>query len=192
MELDRKFRVLGQSNSMHAMLRDRFTQRALAVDMLLLACSVMFCASAFASDSALSHLGPNPEQVRYIIRGFSVLAFTLSVLSLRLDWKGRAASHREAADRMARASATFRRHRRPDGTWPTENAAELDGAYWEAMRNSVPVPEGAFPKLKARHLRKVELSKMLDLNPGCPLVLLRAKLWWLSLKRLSKPGNHDQ
>jgi hypothetical protein len=183
MELGRKFRVLDQTLSMHTVLRDRYSRRALCVDVVLLACSVVFCASAFASDQVLALLGRSPENVRYLLRAFSVLAFMVSVLSLRIDWKGKSASHREAAEKMSRAIAVFRKYRGEDGTWPPERLAELDSVYWEAMRNCVPISEAAFVKLKARHLKKVELSRMLDSNPGCPVFVLRLMLLLSSLRR---------
>src|SRR5437879_2901194 len=113
MELARKFRVLDQTVSMQSALRDRYADRALLLDILLLTCSVMFCATAFATDAALSHFGPTPDQVRYLLRIFSVLAFALSILSLRFDWKGRSALHRDSASKMSRALAMFRRLRAP-------------------------------------------------------------------------------
>jgi len=184
MELSRKLRVLNQTLSMHTGLRDRYARRALIVDSLLLVCSVVFCASAFASDPALSHFRATPDQVRFILRIFSVLAFMLSILSLRIDWKGRSASHRDAAAKMSRALALFRKNQADDGTWVEGCSADLDGAYWEAMNNSVAIPENAFVRLKARHLRKVELSRMLDSNPGCPVVILRMILMYASLTRV--------
>lgn len=183
MELDRKFRVLDQTLSMHAALRDRYARRALTVDSLLLGCSVVFCASAFASDAALAHFGNSPDQIRYLVRLSSVVAFMLSVLSLKIDWKGKFASHKDAAARMSHALATFRNSRSEDGGWLPGCDQELDSAYWEAMNNSVPIPDRSFVSLKARHLRKVALSKMLDANPGYPLLLLRMRLLWAALKR---------
>lgn len=189
MELDRKFRVLSQTLSMHTALRDRYARRALIVDCLLLACSVVFCATAFATDAALAHFHFTPDQVRYAIRVSSVIAFMLSIISLRMDWKGKSASHRDAASRMSKALAAFRRNKADDGTWLPGCVGDLDSAYCEATDNSVPIPENAFVILKAQHLKKVELSKMLDSNPGCPLLILRLRLLWSSLRR-GRDRNH--
>src|SRR5260370_5256007 len=184
MDTSRQFRVLDQTLSMHTVLRDRYGRRALVVDALLLACSVGFCAAAFASDQVLALLGRSPEHVRYLLGAFSVAAFMVSVVSLTADWKGKAASHRVAAAKVSGAIASFRKRQADDGTWLPACSTELDGVYWEAMHNSVPIPENAFVRLKARHLRKVELSKMLSSNPGCPLVILRLILVCSSLKRV--------
>lgn len=186
MELSRKFRVLNQTLSMHTFLRDRYANRALLIDVLLLASAVIFCASAFASDDVLSRLGPTPQEVRYVIRAFSILAFMLSVLSLRIGWKEKSASHRDGAQKMSRALALFWMHREDDGTWSPNTRMELDAAYWEAMHNSVPIPEKLFVKLKACHLRKVEISRMLDSNPGCPVTVLKLRLLCSSFRR--SPG----
>jgi len=186
MELARKFRVLDQTLSMHTTLRDRYARRALLVDCLLLACAVVFCASAFASDQVLALLGGAPDRVRYLLKAFSVFTFMLSVLSLRVDWKGIAAAHRQAGEKMSGALAVFRKYKRGDGSWDEAIAGELDGVYWEAMRNCVSIPESAFLKLKARHLRKIEISKMLDSNPGCPVFVLRTMLFLSSLKKTKK------
>src|SRR5882672_5227596 len=189
MELARKFRVLDQTLSMHAALRDRYGRRALLVDGLLLACSVVFCASAFASDQVLALFGGTPDRVRYLLKAFSVITFMLSVISLRVDWKGLSAAHRQASEKMTGALAVFRRHRRDDGSWDANVTDELDGVYWEAMRNCVSVPDSHFLKLKARHLRKVEISKMLDSNPGRPVFVLRAMLFFSSLKKTKRDTN---
>ena len=183
MELDRKLRVLDQTLSMHTTLRDRYTRRALIVDSLLIACAVVFCASAFATDAALARFGATPEHVRFFLRASSVLAFMLSIISLRIDWKGQSANHGDAAAKMSRALAVFRNNRDEDGAWKQGCAAELDSAYWEAMNNSAPIPSNTFVKLKASHLRKLELSKMLDSNPGCPVFWLRLSLLSSSLRR---------
>lgn len=186
MELSRKFRVLDQTLSMHAALRDRYGRRSLFVDLLLLAASVVFCASAFAGSDTLSRFGPTPEQVRYLLRVSSILAFMLSLVSLRADWKGKSARHSGAAEKMSRAVASFRKFQGSDETWQPECAAELDAVYWEAMNNSVPIPESAFVKLKARHLRKVEISKMLASNPGCPVFVVRLILFCSALRHISR------
>ena len=190
MELGRKFRVLDQTLSMHTMLRDHYARRALLVDGLLLACSVVFCASAFASDQVLALLGGSPDRVRYLLKAFSVVTFMLSVLSLRVDWKGIAAAHRQAGEKMSGALAVFRKYRRDDGFWDASVAGELDSIYWEAMRNCVSIPESAFLKLKARHLRKVEISKMLDSNPGCPISILSTILFLSSLRKTKRTAKH--
>ena len=46
-ETKRQSRVLGQVLSMHTVLRDRFEFNALLLDIILIASSVVFCATTF-------------------------------------------------------------------------------------------------------------------------------------------------
>jgi len=172
-ELSRQFRVLDQTLSMHTMLRDRYARLALILDIMLLACSVTFCATTFARDEAFTKVGLSSQNVRYVLGIASVSAFFASLVALRVDWKGKSALHRDAVQRLTTVLALFRELHRDDGTWPQDRGAELHQAYWRAMNHIVEVPTGAFVGLKARHLRKVKVSKMLDSMPGCPVFVLR-------------------
>jgi hypothetical protein len=176
-ETERQYRVLRQTLSMHAMLRDGFARKAKAAEILLLACSVVLCATTFASDELYQTFGLAPAVGR-VIRGIaSVAVFALSLSFLALDWKGQSALHREAAKRWSEVLAQFRDSWRDDGTWPEEIRLDLNSAYWEADRNSVRIPERCFNILKARYLRKVAISDLKSTYPGCPRLLLEILLW---------------
>ena len=172
-ELSRQFRVLSQMLSMHAVLRDRYSRRALFIDILLLGCSVVFCATTFARDDLFIQLGLSPNNIRYLLGTASVIAFFASLVTLRADWKGKAACHREAVQKLGTLHSKFREFRQSDGSWPQDQMPGLHHAYWEAMNNTVEIPDRLFVHLKTRHLRKVEISRMSDSAPGCPLFLLR-------------------
>lgn len=172
-ELSRQFRVLRQMVSIHAILRDCYSRRGLFVDILLLACSVVFCATTFARDDLFIQLGLTPSKIRYLLGAASALAFLASLVTLRTDWKGKAAGHREAVQKLARILSLFRECKQDDGAWPKDRTEDLHKAYWEVMNNIVEIPDRLFVSLKARHLRKMEISKMSDTAPGCPLFVLR-------------------
>jgi hypothetical protein len=135
--------------------------------------------------------------VRLALGIASVAAFFATVADLRLDWKGRAEKHREAASRLSKLLAEFDALRRPDGTWPSGKEQKLQGLYWDVMTNIAPIPDGKFNSLKAAHLRKVEISRLLDQHPGCPIVALRAAVFVRSTlllcgvrwKRVSEDGH---
>jgi len=182
-ELGRQFRVLKQMLSIHAILRDRYSCRALFIDIILLACSVIFCATTFARDDIFRYLALTPRDVRYILGIASIFAFFASLVALRSDWKGKSACHKDAGQKLGNVLSLFRECRQEDGSWPQDRMADLHRAYWEAMNNIVEVPDRLFVTLKSRHLRKVELSKMSDLNPGCPVFVLRVVLFLRSITR---------
>jgi hypothetical protein len=196
-ELSRQFRVLGQTLAMHTMLRDRYATRALIIDIVLLACSVIFCATIFAGDDVITQAGLSPRNVRYVLGVASITAFFASLIALRVDWKGKSARHRDAAQKLTSILSLFRETRQEDGTWPQDRGAELHQAYWEAMKNVVEVPARPFVGLKARYLKNIELSKMLDSIPGCPVFILRlilfcrsiSKAWRKTMKNGKEPTN---
>jgi hypothetical protein len=180
-ELSRQFRVLDQTLSMHTVLKRRYEARALALDLLFLACSVVFCATTFARDDIFTSVGLTPQKVRFVLGLVSVGAFFASLVGLRTDWKGKAAQHRDAIQRLTRTVASFRESREDSGTWPSDLHGDLHRAYWEAMNNVIEVPSAKFVNLKAKHLRKMQLSKMLDSAPGCPAFVLKVILFFRSV-----------
>jgi hypothetical protein len=170
-EMERKYRVTKQTLSMHCDLRDRYSRWAVTLDLLVLLGSAVFCATRFAGDDLFTWLGLEPKATRLSLGAAATVSFVASLVALRVDWKGRAAVHREAAGRWSTTLAMFREARATDGTWPDEKAVWLSDSYWQCAHSAAPVPERLFASLKARHLAKVEASRLQDSAPGCPA-------WW--------------
>jgi hypothetical protein len=171
-ETERQFRVLQQTLSAHTALRDEYATKAKIAEVVLLVCSVIFCATTFAAEGFYMGLGVSPGTGRFVLGVASVLAFASSLAILVVNWKGSATRHSDAAERWASALEEFRRLREEDGSWPEDTQATLSAIYWEAARNSTAIPERSFNRLKARHLRKVEVSKLISKYPGCPRPIL--------------------
>lgn len=190
-ELSRQFRVLGQTISMHASLKSRYERRALTLEILLLACSVVFCATTFAKDEVFERLGLLPDTVHYVLGIASLIAFFASLVALRVDWKGQSIRHKDAVAKLSSVLALFRRFRLEDGSLADDRADELNQSYWEAVNNMVAIPHNQFTVLKARHLRKVEISKMSSSNPGCPVFLLKVVVFCRSIGKFLR-GHGDK
>jgi hypothetical protein len=185
-ELERQYRVLGQMLSIHTFLRDRYHRLALASDLLLLACSVVFCATAFASDDFFVSLGISATSGKFVLKIASVIAFLASLVALRFNWKAKSGEHSEAQRRLTKCVALFRSCHNGQRSWRPECAQELSRAYWDTMDGIVEIPASKFVPLKAKHLRKVEVSKLLDVNPGCPVLVLRGILFTRFVKNILK------
>jgi hypothetical protein len=95
---------------------------------------------------------------------------------LIVNWQGSAALHADAVKRWSTVLALFRNRRSADGCWPEQYSAELSKAYWDAANNTIFIPESYFNSLKAHHLRKIEMSKMIDKRPWCPQLFIRIQL----------------
>ncbi|MFX0201001.1 MAG: hypothetical protein ACFFCW_33190 [Candidatus Hodarchaeota archaeon] len=151
------------------------------IDILFLACAVTFCATTFAREELFTRMGLSPGYVHYILGIASIVAFFVSLVALRVDWKGKAARHTDAVQKLTNVLSKFRECRRQDGAWLEDEGPDLHRSYWEAMNNVVEIPSGPFVGLKVRYLRNIELSKMSDSFPGCPLFLLRLILFIRSI-----------
>ena len=191
-ELNRQYRVLKQILSMHTFLKDKYERFALIIDIILLICAVVFCATTFIRDDVFTHIGLASQNVRFILGITSIVAFLTSLITLRVGWKGKAALHKEAERKLTTVLEFFRELYNEDKTWPQEKSIKLHNAYWEAMKNTIDVPANKFVGLKARHLRKVKLSTMLDDAPGSSIWLLRLINLFRSSKKALKMSNPDK
>ncbi len=178
-ELSRQYRLLSQMLTFHATLRDRYLKRSAGLDIVLLICSTIFCATSFANDDIFNWLGFTPPSARNFLRVIAVAAFMTSVISLRVDWRGKAARHSDANKRLSASMALFRESRTGENKWLEEKKEALNSSYWGTMNSIVEIPDRQFAKLKAKHLRKINVSKALDDYPGCPAsvisIILSAK-----------------
>ena len=159
-ELDRKYRVLRQTLGIHSILRDKFAFRAKVVESTLLVCSVIFCATTFASEELYQPLGIDAARGKVVLGITSVAAFAASLILLFVDWKGQSEKHQQAAERWSKVLALYRDAWHSDDTWEAEKVDQLNKAYWDANEHTVPLPAGtAFNRLKSKFLLGVEISK---------------------------------
>lgn len=171
-ELTRQYRILKQMLTAHAILRDRYLRRSVGLDVVMLVCSAIFCATAFASDDIFNWLGFSPIGARNTLRITSIAAFITAVVSLRVDWRGKAVRHSDAHRKLSTVLSYFRESCIGDNSWDENNKASLNSSYWNTMDDIVQIPEKQFVKLKAKHLRKMEISRMLDKHPNCPVSII--------------------
>ena len=157
---------------MHHTLRDAFHLRSRTAEISLLAASVVFLITTFASADFYQTLGL-PSDLAIVVLGLaSALAFIFSLALLLMDWRGEAARHGDAAKRWSEVLGLFRDTRSDNGDWPDNRGEELSAAYADAARNSVVIPDNKFNSLKVRYLLKVEISKLAQTFPGAPRFLL--------------------
>ena len=176
-ELSHHRRVVDMMLTMHSALRDRYSRRALAADLLLLLFSLILNALVFLDPSILKALGVNQDAARVAIGVFSVVLLFLSLVSWRVDWKERAQAHSQAADTLGKLKLDCKSV--IEAVPADEHLIEEQADTCAWVLNSLPkIPEAQFIKLKALHKRKIRLSQLLDTFPAVPLPILRAKLMW--------------
>ena len=88
-ELERIKRVSDMLASAHAQLRDRYSRSAVALDVAILAASTWIVGLVFVDPKIGVRLTPPGIESQIWIGMLSITTFFLSVIQLRVDWKGR-------------------------------------------------------------------------------------------------------
>jgi hypothetical protein len=175
-ELKRLQRVSDMLCTSHALLRDRFSRRALAIEIVILASLTWISALAFVSSAVAARLTPFGWDSTIWIGSLSIGTFFLTLVQLKTDWKSKADAHkrtlafyaevkREAGYLLASDQANDEAHRR------------VLARYDMASTAGVEIPEKNFLALKRRHKIKIALSQHLDEHPSASLTLLRLRIW---------------
>src|SRR5437667_89052 len=107
-DLKSQARVVDMMLTMHSILASRYRTRAQTLEISLIAISVALVATTFLDPQVLSFLSISPERARILIGTSSILVLFLSVLSLIVDWKGRATQHREAFNTLIPLKSEWR------------------------------------------------------------------------------------
>lgn len=187
-EFRRKRRVLDQTITGHAFLRDLYERRALLLTLVILALSIATTATAFLSgDTPVTIVGIR-ARTQVWLGLLSGGIFFLSLVELRVDWRQRAGAHGEAVRRLARVKAIFR------GATIIDNEVRVTGAdlnfeFEAAMDQVPPIPEKWFLRAKAKHLRKIAVSQALSAQPGAPAWLMQLRVTWAAVR--GKPYRQD-
>ncbi len=153
-ELDRQYRLTKQTLAMHHSLRDYYRSLATFAEIILLAASVVFLLTTFADSSFYSMLGLSTELSKIILGLVAAATFLSSLILLLLDWPGKAASHKDSAERWFLVLVLFRDMRLEDGTWPMGLENKLSTAYADVCKNTVDIPDKKFNALKAQYHAK--------------------------------------
>ena len=177
-ELQRMLRVANQSITAHSILRDRFNARALLTDILILVSSAIVAVGTFTGDDILRMLMVGSESPKIILGLIAVGVFVLSLVQFKVGWKEKASAHAEAVKALSQVKAEIRRMLSSTSQITTHHFEVLAALYDTTNGNMVSIPESHFVSLKARHKRKVRISKILDRLPHASLPLLRLRLWW--------------
>jgi hypothetical protein len=166
-EINRQRRLVDQSASMQAALRDWDRIFGTSLVCVVLVTSLIGVAFAFSGGGqTISILGLQAQRTTWL-GWLAVFTFALTLLQLVLDPGGSARRRAQAVQALATLKGEYRTVV-PVGQ---ENEAEerLSQQYEAVMRSIPEVPNLLFNRLKAAHLRKVEISKILSSKPGLPL-----------------------
>ena len=176
-ELNRIRRVADLLCTAHAGLHDRFARRALILDVGVLAVSSWLISLAFVDRDTAVALTPGEMDSRHWMGWLSMGTFLLTLVQLKVDWKGRAVEHRRSFDAYV---AIKREAGYVLATHPLDEGAvrRVLASYDVASASGAVIAEADFLSQKRRHKMKVAISKHLDTHPASSLLVTRLKFWW--------------
>jgi hypothetical protein len=171
-ELRRIYRVIDMMTTMHSILRGRYRFFSLSVDLLILFCSVILCATVFLDPEILKILNISPASTK-VVRGItSILVFLLSLVQLRVNWKGKGELFDRSLETLCKLKSECGLLLETTNTSEEEILRQCKN-YNDTLAVLPKIQDRLFPKLKAKHKRKVELSKYIDKRPESPYWLTR-------------------
>ncbi|MBD2501890.1 hypothetical protein [Anabaena azotica] len=188
-ELEHHYRVIDMMLSMHSKLRDDNQNLALTVNLVLLVSSVILCTFVFIDPELLKFLKINTQISQITIGLCSNIAFVISLIEFRVDWKQKAERHGQACEILGKLKAECRGILKSNTTVDPQIVAEQCRSCAQILNTLPKIPDNKFPSLKAYHKTKIELSKIIDLHPGIPVWILRITLIYHSFKKLFSRQN---
>jgi hypothetical protein len=164
-ELERELQTVDLMLSMQARLRDRRRGRSIFLLCLILLLSIVGVAFAFAEGQlVVDILGVRARRTTWLGLLASLTLF-LSLVELVVDPSGEAGRRDGAVRSLGRLKSELRA--------ATSRQIVLEGdrallvhQFANAMEALPPIPERVFCRLKAEHLSKREVSRVLSQHPG--------------------------
>jgi hypothetical protein len=162
--------------SAHAALRDRYSLRALFLDLGILGLSTWLVAVSLIDPRLEPLLTPWGWEARIWVGVLGAFVFFLSLVQIKTDWKGRADAHRQALEIYAEVK------REAGYLLATEHLEDepyrrVLARYDMASAVGVAIPEKDFLDQKRRHVIKIEMSRHLDAFPSSSIFLRRLQIW---------------
>jgi hypothetical protein len=190
-EVKRIHRVSDMLCSAHASMRDRYSRRALLLDIAILASSTWVLALVFVEPRIGLALTPMHIDPVLWIGLVSIASFFMSIVQVKVDWKGCSDKHVQALRMYAEVKRECSYMLASGHGLIKDECQNILVRYEMAGSLGVEIAEGEFLRQKARHLRKVRISKYLDSHPSASVLFIRVKAW-LRDNRASDSENNDE
>ena len=173
-EFDRMWRVVDTTLSAHSILRDRYRRRERALTLLVVGLSIVATALAFLGGETTISIWHWRLSLATGLGTLTAAIFFLALAELVLSWQRLAWAHEDAVRRLTELKAKLRAVKVAgvSSLLDTE-AVDLRAAYEQTTAGVIEIPEAQFLPLKAKHHRKVAVSRLIDNHPGAPLPYLQ-------------------
>ena len=176
-EIARIKRVSDMLCTANAGLRDRLLRRAMVLDLSVLFFASWLVALGFVEPSIGIRLAPFGLDTKMWMGFLALGTFLLTLLQLKVDWKGRGDAHKRTVEIYAEVKQEAIYMLR-SGSFDEMSVRQVIARYNLANAVGEAVPERDFLYQKRKHLRKITLSRHLDSHPSASIFLLKVRLWW--------------
>lgn len=175
-DLNRLLRLVDQQISAHNNMANSITFKQKTKDIIIFAFSILLAAFSFVDPKILSIFFTSDIHARLALGTASLAIFFLSSLGLFLGWTRRAVEHESTSTELFEAKQILRELVRRSA--PTQEQIDTIKRRYELINTKAPkLKDNQFLAAKAKHLRKVRLSKTLDKKPHASIKCLRIKFW---------------
>lgn len=177
-EFERIRRVSDMLCSGHAHLHDKYLRFAFLLDISIFALSTWIVALSFVDPKFAPLVTPFKMDAQLWTGTLGIIAFFLSILQLRVDWKGMADCHKRSFDVYSEVKRLTSNLLGSEGELDITQCADIISRYQMATIVGASISEREFLIQKQRHQLKKAISKILDSRPSSSIALLRLKLWF--------------
>jgi hypothetical protein len=175
-EVERIQRVSDQLCTAHAAMRDRFSRRQFAADVIVLLLSAWITSMGFVDPHLAPWLTPPHLDQQLWIGLLGSVTFGLTLIQFKADWRGRSEAHQRSFNMYTEVKREAAYLRALAGPIPDREFQHLVDRYDMASDVGTGVPEKCFLPLKRRHKLKIAISRVLDEKPGSSIWLTKLKL----------------
>lgn len=166
---------------MHSFERDKYKGWSITLDSLVIFFSIVLNSLVFTDFSMFTKTGLSisVEFLDMSLRLSGVLLLASSVILVIVDWKRKVVQHDEAIKKLF--DLKMKAEQLKDISVSGRISVFLN-EYRLIMDSIIPIANKRFNKLKSRHLRKLEFSKYISLNPRTPFWKLSLDFWLKSMR----------
>ncbi len=179
-ELKRELRVLDMMITAHSCTRDRYLRFDKTVTVIILVFSVVLCTFSFIPRSEVHRLGMSVESSNLVIALTSSGVLILSIIQLFSKWKEVAQDHINCLIDLSRLKGEYRLLQTRGGD--SEKMDKISGKFHNLLSVKPVISDKYFIKYKKYHYKKIEISKMISKNPGCPIFIINISVLCTAIK----------
>ena len=172
-ELKRKYKIINMMISMHSIMYYNFKTKQLTGNIFFLIMAIILNIFIFFDFEHLKFLNLKESSIKYIISISTFVIFLLSVIFLLIEWGKKSERHKQAMNQLSRLLNELRSIMEISNSISNSKLDLFNELYIQTFETTPKIPDKKFNNLKAKHYRKIELSKFIDNHKGKPFFVIR-------------------